>query len=643
MSEQVEFAYDLFISYADADRAWVWDDLLPRLEEAGLRVIIDERDFEPGAPIVKEKERAALQSRKTLLVLSPAYVEGEWTEFESVLAQTLDPAARKRRLIPVLRAPCRLALRIRPLVSVDLTAGDEVQWQRLLRALDPSQPTAASPIQNLALAITESTAPTSAPGWHPLGSACLAAGLIGVVLLVGLVYLLLNEWPILQNTASVMAGAAVLLFGWLGLREDRAFFQRLSHFLGRARPAQAVMAGVLVAGLALWGGVGWPRLQAIIAGPLGPRPAGVQRFAIGEWKNLTPGRSPFEGIWTDGTRRVLYEKLSRISALQGIALDSPQVTDEVRRDLDLWIDGDFSKIVNVRLSAAIAGRAGKFLQAVTVQKEVDEGSQEVESHILATQDELAQAIVAALGIRLQPAVTEAIRQTPTSSAQALQLNNQAALLVVQGDLSGAEPLLRNALALDPAYADAHNNLGRLLQLRGDLSGAIAEYRRAIELLPRLALYYFNLGLAYDRVQDFPAAIRAYEQAIALDPTYVKALNNLGFVYLESGEVEKAGELFQRGLRLAPDASYLHKNLGRVYLEQRQPAAAIAELKRAIELSDVPYAEALFYLAQAYRDAGQTADACAILSTYAEVAPDDARDEPGRPAAAKTLTDELRCP
>ncbi|MFZ1241753.1 MAG: tetratricopeptide repeat protein [Anaerolineae bacterium] len=643
MTEQADYLYDVFISHSQTDKEWVWDELLSRLENAGLKVILDERDFEPGAPLVKEKERAVLQSRKTLLVLSPAYVAGDWTEFESVLVQTLDPAARKRRLIPVVRVPCRLDLRIRPLVAVDLTAGSEVQWQRLLRALDPNQPPAANPIQNLALAITESAAPTAAPGWHPLGSAWLAAGLIGVVLLVGLVNLLLSEWPILQNTASIMAGVAVLLFGWLGLREDRDFFQRLSYFLGKVHPAQAVMAIVLVAGLTLWGGVGWPRLQAIIAGPLGPRQPGVQRFAVGEWKNLTPGRSSLEGIWTEGTRRALYEKLSLVKTLQGIAVESPQVTDVVRRDLDLWIDGDFSKIGSIKLSASIAGRAGRYLRSVAVQREVDEGSTEVESQILALQNELAQTILSALDIQIQPALAEAIHNTPTGSAEALQLNNQAALLVMQGDLPGAEPLLRRALALDPAYADAHNNLGRLLQLRGDLPGAVAEYRQAIDLLPRIPLYHFNLGLAFDLGQDLPAAIHAYEQAIALDPTYVKALNNLGFVYLESGRLDQAFELFQRGLRLNPDASYLHKNLGRVYLEQRQPSEAIVELQRAIELSDVPYAEALFYLAVAYRDTGQTADACAALSSYAEVAPDDARDEPGRPIAAKNLASELQCP
>ena len=143
MTEQADYLYDVFISYSPTDREWVWETLLPRLENAGLKVILDERDFEPGAPLVKEKERAVLQSRKTLLVLSPAYVAGDWTEFESVLVQTLDPAARKRRLIPVVRVPCRLDLRIRPLVAVDLTAGSEVQWQRLrMEAGHPAPPAA---------------------------------------------------------------------------------------------------------------------------------------------------------------------------------------------------------------------------------------------------------------------------------------------------------------------------------------------------------------------------------------------------------------------------------------------------------------------------------------------------------------------
>jgi len=35
MSEQSEYAYDVFVSYSPTDEEWVWDWLVPRLQEAG--------------------------------------------------------------------------------------------------------------------------------------------------------------------------------------------------------------------------------------------------------------------------------------------------------------------------------------------------------------------------------------------------------------------------------------------------------------------------------------------------------------------------------------------------------------------------------------------------------------------------------
>ena len=64
MSEETRYAYDVFISYSSKDRAWVRGELLTRLEAAGLKVCIDFRDFEPGAPSVTEMERAVLTSSK---------------------------------------------------------------------------------------------------------------------------------------------------------------------------------------------------------------------------------------------------------------------------------------------------------------------------------------------------------------------------------------------------------------------------------------------------------------------------------------------------------------------------------------------------------------------------------------------------
>ncbi|MCL4860872.1 MAG: TIR domain-containing protein [Caldilineaceae bacterium] len=141
-----EYPYDVFISYSSQDQAWVRGELLTRLEEAGLKVCIDFRDFEVGEPSISAMERAILTSRKTLLVLTPAYLESGWTEFEYLLLQPLDPANRQRRLIPLVRKPCAIPPRIAYLTSVDFTAPDDRSWRRLIGALrDQASPAPDAP------------------------------------------------------------------------------------------------------------------------------------------------------------------------------------------------------------------------------------------------------------------------------------------------------------------------------------------------------------------------------------------------------------------------------------------------------------------------------------------------------------------
>jgi hypothetical protein len=137
MSDENTYTYDVFVSHAPADRSWVRAELLPRLEAAGLGACLDWRDFRPGAARVDEVERAVISSRKTLLVLTPAYVDSEWAEFGNQMVQSLDPAARDLRLIPLLKARCELPLRIRHLTTVDVGDAAEAAlgWRRLLAAL----------------------------------------------------------------------------------------------------------------------------------------------------------------------------------------------------------------------------------------------------------------------------------------------------------------------------------------------------------------------------------------------------------------------------------------------------------------------------------------------------------------------------
>src|SRR5262245_29894105 len=136
MSAQRDYANDVFISYNHADQQWVWDELWPRLERAGLKVI-DDRDFEIGVPRLINMERAIEQSRKVLLVLTPNWVTSEWAHFDALLAQTGDISNSLHRTLPLILEPCEIPKRIAILTHADFTtpATREREMARLLRGL----------------------------------------------------------------------------------------------------------------------------------------------------------------------------------------------------------------------------------------------------------------------------------------------------------------------------------------------------------------------------------------------------------------------------------------------------------------------------------------------------------------------------
>jgi predicted nucleotide-binding protein len=139
MIEQAHAQYDVFISYSHSENDWVHGKLVPDLQAAGLKVLIGSRDFEVGVPTITNLERAIQQSECTLVVVSPGWLESEWNQFEGLLTASADPAGRKRKLIPLIYAPCKqLPLRIAMLTCVDLTDPDTrtEQMERLLRGLD---------------------------------------------------------------------------------------------------------------------------------------------------------------------------------------------------------------------------------------------------------------------------------------------------------------------------------------------------------------------------------------------------------------------------------------------------------------------------------------------------------------------------
>ena len=81
--------YDAFVSYAhesDNDLEWVLNEMRPSLEEGPepIRLCIGHaRDFLPGTNLFDSITDAIHQSRKTVVVLSPSYVDSELCYFET--------------------------------------------------------------------------------------------------------------------------------------------------------------------------------------------------------------------------------------------------------------------------------------------------------------------------------------------------------------------------------------------------------------------------------------------------------------------------------------------------------------------------------------------------------------------------------
>ncbi|MBV9386845.1 MAG: TIR domain-containing protein [Chroococcidiopsidaceae cyanobacterium CP_BM_ER_R8_30] len=124
--------YDLFISYADADRGWVKGYLLDALKQAGI-CYHSEAAFALGTVRLFEFERAIQQSRRTLLVLSPAYIADCSEQFIVSLAQCYGLDTATWPVIPLILHPVELPPRLSVLVKLNATNPDE--WEEAVARL----------------------------------------------------------------------------------------------------------------------------------------------------------------------------------------------------------------------------------------------------------------------------------------------------------------------------------------------------------------------------------------------------------------------------------------------------------------------------------------------------------------------------
>ena len=109
-----------------------------QLKEAGYEVIIQAWHFRPGSDFVLEMQQAAINSDRTLIVLSQNYLDAEYTQPEWSSAFARDPTGRERILVPVRIAECQPEGMLQTRVHIDLVGKEpEVAKQALLDGIKP--------------------------------------------------------------------------------------------------------------------------------------------------------------------------------------------------------------------------------------------------------------------------------------------------------------------------------------------------------------------------------------------------------------------------------------------------------------------------------------------------------------------------
>jgi WD40 repeat protein len=116
--------HDLFVSYAEADRAWVRGYLFDALDKAGVRYL-DEAAHPVGTPRLVQLEQAIQRSGRSLLVLSSAYLADAFGQVAELLAQTYGFETSTWPVIPLLLEPVELPLRLAVLSRLEARTPDE--------------------------------------------------------------------------------------------------------------------------------------------------------------------------------------------------------------------------------------------------------------------------------------------------------------------------------------------------------------------------------------------------------------------------------------------------------------------------------------------------------------------------------------
>jgi type II secretory pathway predicted ATPase ExeA/tetratricopeptide (TPR) repeat protein len=209
--------------------------------------------------------------------------------------------------------------------------------------------------------------------------------------------------------------------------------------------------------------------------------------------------------------------------------------------------------------------------------------------------------------RRLPPSTPPSRTLPSADPTAADRLEMGTSLARSGRFDEAIAAFREALRIEPGYANAYYNLGlSLLETQRPREAADA-LESAISLSPGDAGAQRALGVALRQSGEQEEAVRALRRAVALDSGDVLALQHLGRLHRERGELEEAAAAIRNAIRLKPEEPSLYQELGFTLRAEGRLEEAVTALESAVEL-DSNLALAHYTLGVTLYELGRRSDA-----------------------------------
>ncbi len=365
---------------------------------------------------------------------------------------------------------------------------------------------------------------------------------------------------------------------------------------------KAVVGGALV--LAVWGLVvaAYMVTRALGIGPVGSLvAAGViderERVIIAEFENHTGdpllGQAATEAFRVDFSQSPILTVMDR--AYVG------QVLTRMQREPDQTLDLSLAREVAIRegIKAVVAGEitpVGTKFQLTAELISAEDGrvlaarreTAADSTAIIDAIDKLSNGLRARIGESLRTIrANEPLDRVTTGSLEALRRYSQAIRVIEQGDSERAIALLREAVALDTAFAMAWRKLGVTLGNIGrDRVGQIEALERAYayresRLTERER--YLTQGSYYAHVTgETDKAIAAYRSLLDMYPHDTWALNNLAILYLDARDFQRAERLLRRAIELDSASALQYGNVITTQVSQGKISEAEETLRRLAE-------------------------------------------------------------